>query len=723
MLFQAWWLLFCLQLLSLPLLAIVSWRIKAVKDGLWAFAKIAVCLFLALLTYFIAWAKIPINTVWGVRYLAFMLLLFDMFLLFFSDKQKWWQEKIKDYWHNFKRSIIIEELVFTLFFAFILVMRSFQPDVLGLEKFMDAGFIQAYLKSPTLPAMDIWAAGLSINYYSFGHFLMAIITQFWGLDLAYAYNILLAVLAGMFASEIFSLVFNLRANFKWGENLGRDYQGREKYNFRAAVWTGLLASFLVTLAGNAQLIWYFFSQGSFKAYWYPDATRFIEQTIHEFPGYSFVVADLHAHVLALPIVALVLTTIYLWLSELIEEVSRQKVLKVFAENFSYLALFLGSLLGVLAMTNTWDLMIYAVFLLLIGILLLIWRRSFFWPLAASALLVGVGALTTSLIWFLNFENISEGIRVATKHSPIWQLFALWGPQLILATILILILFKFWPRLIKRERSSWFFAVAGWLLFIFLLVFTELFYFKDIYLTHQRANTMFKLMFQGFIILTLLLSLSLSALWSVAQRSRFFSWRLVDLRQVIPERRPVLFRIKVFLRSIVFCYLPMLILFFFLAAYPYLAFKSYYLGSKEWRGLNGLAWMEKKAPSSKGMVDYLKATEPKQINILEASGKSYSEYSLVSAFSGMPTVLGWQVHEWLWRGSWDFSSQRMGEIKEVYLRPRSAKSRAILDRYQIKYVILSNKEREQYSDLDEIGLLSLGSIAWQSGQDYLILIQK
>ena len=37
-------------------------------------------------------------------------------------------------------------------------------------------------------------------------------------------------------------------------------------------------------------------------YWYPNATRFIHNTIHEFPLYSFVVSDLHGHVLDIPIV-------------------------------------------------------------------------------------------------------------------------------------------------------------------------------------------------------------------------------------------------------------------------------------------------------------------------------------------------------------------------------------------------------------------------------------
>src|SRR3989304_5981669 len=41
-----------------------------------------------------------------------------------------------------------------------------------------------------------------------------------------------------------------------------------------------------------------------ERYWYANATRFIPFTIHEFPSYSFVVSDIHGHVLSIPFVLL-----------------------------------------------------------------------------------------------------------------------------------------------------------------------------------------------------------------------------------------------------------------------------------------------------------------------------------------------------------------------------------------------------------------------------------
>ena len=88
---------------------------------------------------------------------------------------------------------------------------------------------------------------------------------------------------------------------------------------------GILTALLLTFAGNLHTIYAFFkpyvnenpvpfwqlpfSPETFpNSYWYPNATRFIHNTIHEFPLYSFVVSDLHGHVLDIPFVLLTIAT-------------------------------------------------------------------------------------------------------------------------------------------------------------------------------------------------------------------------------------------------------------------------------------------------------------------------------------------------------------------------------------------------------------------------------
>lgn len=727
MFLQTYLSLLFLQLLAIPLFAYLSKTFTQIKDGLWAFARFFTWLVLSLIIFFIAYLKIPINNSLGVYFVLLVFFLLNIYFLFIAKHCQQHQELLKNYWQKFRRQIIIEELIFLAFFVFLLIVRSFQPEILGLEKFMDAGFIQAYLKSPTLPATDIWFAGESINYYSFGHFMGAILVHMWRIDLAYSYNFLLATVMALLASEVFSLTFNIRSNFAWKLSVKKAKKTEAQANFSASAGTALLASFLVTLFGNGHAIWYFLTKGNFVDYWYPNATRFIDRTIHEFPVYSFVVSDLHAHVFSMPIVIALLMTIFLWLSELIEEVKRQKIIKLFAERFFILSLVLGVLFGSLAMTNTWDVLIYAILLLVLGVLLLMWRSDFFWPLCSSALGLTLTTAIISAPWFLNFQSIAEGIRLANEHSPVWQLLVLWGAHTIPVLIFIIILLLNRKRRSKKEETAWFFTLGTFLAFLVLLIFTEFFYFKDIYTGYPRSNTMFKMMFQGFIWIAILLALAISFFISRAKSQQCFNWQLIDVREALPWKKNKLFEVKVALRTVLFLYLPITALILGLAAYPFLAFKDYY-GFKNYQGLDGLQWMNKKYPSSYAMVNYLKNNEAQQVSILEASGESFTEFSMISAFSGMSTVLGWQVHEWLWRGTWDLPAQRLSEVEMIYLYPTSQQSRALLDQYQIKYIVISNREREKYPNLNEQALLSLGQVVWTGSedglqQDHLILLEK
>ena len=696
--------LFLLQLMSLPIVFYLSKKFTYLKDAGWGFARIFSILFLSLLVWNLAFFKIPINTDFGVNLLFFCLSLFSLCFswFFFLSKRNF----LKEFFQKFGKIIFIEETIFFLSLVFLFVTRSFQPEILGLEKFMDAGFIQAYLKSSTLPVQDIWFANNSINYYSFGQFYNAILVHLWQIDLAYGYNFLLISLFAILCLELFSIAFNLRAN------LGT-------FNFKAAVFAGILAVFLVALGANGHTLWYLFSHGNFDNYWYPDATRFIDKTIHEFPAYSFVVCDLHAHVLSLPISLFLLFVIFMWLKELLSVRIFKKLAPFLKEKFFFLSLLMGTLFGVLVMTNTWDILIYGLLLTFISLLILFRNKSFFLPLFLSAACVFIGTAIFSLFWFLNFTAISGGVSFAKEHTPFWQLLVLWGPHFFWACLLLLIIRPFF--LAKKNLAVPILIVALFLMVLFLIIFPEIFYFKDIYTTYPRANTMFKLVFQGFMLLGILLSLFFSlVLFEQSNDKRFFAWRLIDLRQLFSNKKKKLFLLKVRLRKFFLLFLPIsFFLFFSTLVYPYLAYRSYYNGLKNYQGLDGLAWFARKYPEDFVLMDYLKKNEKQQINIVEAVGESYTEFARISAFSGMPTILGWRVHEWLWRAGWDQPAQRTGEVETIYNDPTSTAARSYLKKYQIKYIVVGDKEREAYEKMDLQGLLSLGKVAVAEGDHYLI----
>lgn len=696
--------LLLLQLMALPVVFYVSRRFTYLKDAGWGFARIFSLLLLSLLIWNIAFLKIPINTGFGVT-TVFLLLLLGSFYFswkFFLYKTNF----ISQFFHQFGKIILIEEIIFLLSLFFLFAIRSFQPEILGLEKFMDAGFIQAYLKSPILPMKDIWFAGESVNYYSFGHFYNAILVHLWQVDLAYGYNLLLISLFGLLALELFSLVFNLRANLLPKKVL----LGVEKFDFKASVVSGILAVFLVALGSNGHTLWYFFKYGSMNDYWYPDATRFIDRTIHEFPAYSFVVCDLHAHVLSLPISLFLLLGIFLWLKELLLNKTCHKML----------AVFMGILFGVLVMTNTWDIMIYGLLLVFISLILLFKDKRFFAPLFWTAGLIFLSTAIISAFWFSSFTAISNGLLLANEHTPFWQLLVLWGPHLFWGFLFILILKPLTNFKIKNSTVP-ILLMAIFFLVLFLIIFPELFYFKDIYSTYPRANTMFKLVFQGFMLLGILLSLFFSSiLFQREKHDHFFSWRLIDLRQLFVHKKKHLFSLKIKLRKLFLLYVPISVfLFFSTIAYPYYAYKNYYGGLRTYQGLDGLSWFKRKYPEDFILLNYLKQNESKQINIVEAVGESYSEFARISAFSGMPTILGWRVHEWLWRAGWNKPSIRTSEVEKIYLEPNSVEAQSYLNKYQVKYIVIGDRELEAYPQLNIQELLNLGEIVVSQNDHYLI----
>ncbi|MEK6878763.1 MAG: DUF2298 domain-containing protein, partial [Nanoarchaeota archaeon] len=198
-----------------------------------------------------------------------------------------------------------------------------------------------------MPPKDIWMAGESINYYYFGHFLTAFLIKFSGINSAISYNLMLSTLFGLCFVSSFSVGVNIYSLCK------------TDVKSRALLLTGFLTAFLVTLSGNMQTIYAFFQNYTgdkpppfwtlkpmlnLLGYWYPNATRFIPFTIHEFPLYSFVVSDLHGHVFSIPIVILFIAILIQIFNQL-----RINLLTL---------IFLGFILSILIMTNVLDGPIY-----------------------------------------------------------------------------------------------------------------------------------------------------------------------------------------------------------------------------------------------------------------------------------------------------------------------------------------------------------------------------
>lgn len=691
---------------------------------------------------------VPFNRVTGIITSLFIVSIFYFFL-----PLKWRVIRIlKCHWRFF----IFEELLFLAALLIWSYIHSFNPDIHGLEKYMDFGFINSILRSDYFPPQDMWFTPFSINYYYYGHFITAFLTKLSGVSQYLSFNIMLSTIFALCFTQAFSIGANLFS--LWQENLS---SVRSKIKLIIA---GFLTAVLTTLAGNLHIIYAFFkpyatdnpkpvwellfSWSTFpNSYWYPNATRYIYNTIHEFPIYSWVVADLHGHVLDIPFVLLIialLLVIFINKGPLIsEEINDEKWKKSWLNSPSFKKftsffllhpleiILIGFLLAIMYMTNAWD---GAIYLLLSSfiILYLIWERARAKTLDSSTysheeaevissikrdklfkfkipksfllfcrrsivpiVLIAITFLIFTFPYNFYFKPFASGIGVLCAPSVLTKIGKI-GPFLFEADHCqrsywweLLMLYGFFyffvsSFLIYISRSKNIFRTDSFvslliLLSTILIFLPEFIYVKDIYPAHYRANTMFKLVFQAFIMLSI--------------SSAYIFTRILKCR----------LRFLFFPISLVLIMLVMI--------YPYLAIPSYYGDLKTYKGLNGITYLQTLYPSDYEAILWINTSVKGQPVILEAQGDSYTDYGRISANTGLPTVLGWTVHEWLWRGDYSIPSPRINEVKDMYETQDLTVTKKLLDKYKVKYIFIGSLEYQKYPNLKEDKFKKLGKLVF------------
>jgi len=562
--------------------------------------------------------------------------------------------------------LLFEEALFLLGLFGWSFVRAHQPDVRGLEKFMDFGFINSILRGEFLPPGDMWAADNSINYYWFGHLITAVLTRISGIPEGITYNLMLGTILGVGLTSAFSISASLILNALGSEKI------------RAAVVGGLLSALLMNLGGNFHTPYYVAKNG-FQKYWYPDATRFIgynpdtnDKTIHEFPSYSFIVSDLHGHLLDFPVVLVFLS--FLAGLTVFSKKKREKTL---------LTGGLGFLVGVMFMTNTWD---FGIYLLVSGVVVTIsnfikhklsWR--FIYATAKTLLIILIVGLSIAIPFILNFSSIAQGVDFVKANSPLWQLAILWGFPAILTLFFV-------SNFLKKRKINdsvifvFSLIICGWIL-IFL---PEVIFVKDIYIgSHHRANTMFKLTYQGFILFYL-------------TSGFIFVYTLLSIKRFLLKFIGIL-TLSILITSILI--------------YPYFGLKSYYGELKTYRGLNGEAWLEIQNPGEYQAILWFRKNVAGKPTILEAAGDSYTDFNVISAYTGLPTISGWFVHEWLWRGTPEFPQKRANDVNQIYMTQDSKEAKNLLSKYNVTYVVVGTFERQKYPQLSEDKFTQIGSIVF------------
>ena len=320
------------------------------------------------------------------------LLLWAVFVLW-AALATWFVYKRRDVFRTFFlehwRDLLRVELLFAVLYAVWVYVRFLNPDlwhpISGGEKPMDFAYLNAVIKSTWFPPYDPWFAGGTMNYYYFGFVMVGSLIKALGIAPSMGYNLAVPALFAMTGVGAYTVANNLAG-------------GDRKRGHRA----GILGMLLVLVMGNlGELrllflgfqeignidfesfipgypaivsaivgLWEVLMKGQplqFRAeWWYWNATRVIPVLegevgpINEFPAFTFLYADLHAHMMALPLTQAALAIALQWglgaspaYPVSLKRTWRDHVRRCVPHPWPTMALA-GLIAGALYATNTWD---------------------------------------------------------------------------------------------------------------------------------------------------------------------------------------------------------------------------------------------------------------------------------------------------------------------------------------------------------------------------------
>ncbi len=604
------------------------------------------------------------------------------------------------------------EAVFLLAFAGMALLVAYSPDVWNTEKPMDMAFMTAANRADTFPPADPWLAGADLNYYYLGHLGMAIVVRLGALAPDEGYNLAVAALFGLAAAAVFTVAGTL-----WATARGE----------RGAVWAGLAGVGLLLVGGNLEGARLLAADGGpLRDYDWFAASRVIPDTITEFPWFSFLLGDLHAHVLAIPFTLLALAFV---LQTALAGPRLEGRGRALLEGGAA-ALAIGFLYAV----NSWS---YPVLAGLLVLAVIGWLRD---PRSATArpaavrwlLAVLAGGVLLMLPFHLTFDPAARGIGVVDEgrgfarwlrdealllgglavfaavayagalagtrrpgRNAAWiAAAALFAGSLLaaldyahvglLAALLAVALLGLWAeRTAAPQRLVWLLAAGG----VACVLGPELLYVRDEFdgSALYRMNTVFKLGYQAWLLLGLA-GIGALAWWGAWLPRRGARWAFAVLAVAAVAGA---------------------------AVYPVAGTYARKGGFARAPTLDGLGWLRDRAPGDVGAIAWLNDHAPAGAVVLEAAGPDYSAFghARISTFTGLPSVLGWAGHERQWGHA---VGDRAAEIDRAYTSPTAAAARDVLERHDVRYVVVGPLERTDYGDAGVAKWDQLGERVFDAG---------
>lgn len=700
------------------------------------------------------------------------------------------REQFKEEWNASRRFFVTVEILFLAFFLIDLLIRLGNSDLWhpakGGERPMDFSYFNAVLKSTSFPPYDPWFAGGYINYYYYGFVLAGTPVKLLGIVPSIAYNFILPTWFALVAIGAFAVGFNLLEGHKLKvvedqPSTLRQVQGNA---FNLQLVTGLSASFMTILLGNLGTIrllfnsfqrvaapgglvpvdtvffqkWVWAIKGLFMSfggatlpigpgdwYWFPSrvipAPNDVEP-ITEFPLFTFLYSDMHAHMLVIPITLFIIA----WSVSFIKsraQLTRPEWIAVFG---------IGALMvGALKPTNTWDL--YTYFPLAAIALAYTLYRNFslrerlgegwfaraFIAVGAVVILYILGSLLYSPFTYWYGQNYGAIAPWEGSRTPISSYLTQWGLFLFIIVAWLAWETREWmastpvSRLGKLRNYVWlieislavliallvFFAVKGvrvaWLALpltvwagiltlrpqmpdlkrgVLLMIGTALtltLAVEVVVLVGDigRMNTVFKLYLQAWMLLAVSAAASFGWLLNAFPFWRL-RWRTIFQTGVtILVTGAFMFTLtatsdKITDRMSVST--PRT-----LDSLEYMKYSSYADYGRNFpleEDYYAIRWMQENIKGSPVIVEAAPA------------GVQYRWHSRFTIYTGLPGVIGWQYHQQQQRVL--FSNQvvqRGVEVDNFYTSPDKNAAVNFIRKYKVRYIVFGQLELAKYTPVD------------------------
>lgn len=664
----------------------------------------------------------------------------------------WWQEQ--------RRFVVMSELLMAAAWLLWVLVRAAQPqlETAGGEKWMEIAFLNAVLRTRYFPPHDPWLSGYAISYYYLGYVLLGLLTRLSGVAATVAFNLGNATWFAMSAVVAYTLLYDL-------------LEGQR-------IAAPLLAPLLLLLTGNAEgflevlhargllppAFWQWLNIAHLdvaprppftwlpqRFFWWWQASRTLRdvapwgqpiEIIDEFPAFSFLLGDMHPHLLGLPFVLVAIALAYHLYRTARDSATEPRSLLAW--------LPYAAMLGALGFLNTWDFPIYGLLMVAAWLLGLAWhqqrdllavldRWSYWLP---RAVLLALASVLLYVPFWIGLRSQAGGFLPNLFNATHWPQFLVMFAPLLVPLIGLLV------QAVRESGAGWRAAMAwgaGLLAFIVLsalvLGLTGGYpYLKavlsgtpipgvDVSIDVFKAALVQRLG-QPWVALFLAWSVG-AALSALLQPGGAGEVHAFPLLLVLGGLLLVLTPEFVYLKDVFNHRMNTIFKFYFQAWVLWSLAGAWWLAqtSSRWARvvagvlvavglvytilavparakehgvpwtLDGAAWLRDYQPDEADAIAWLNAHVHGAPVILEAPAEAYASYvyeGRVSALTGLPTVLGWGGHELQWRGTYDEQAARDQALTALFNTADEQLWRDVLTRYHVTYIYIGPTEQRRYA---------------------------